>query len=54
MDRTNYSGWQKLGSKTMDVKLKEKVDDILGTHKPELIDASLCKRMDKIIASLEA
>ena len=52
--RKNYSGWEAEGSKTMDVRLKEKVDDILATHKTEPIDAATAKCMDKILKDIEA
>ena len=28
LDRSNYAGWEKLGRKTMDMKLKEKAEEI--------------------------
>ena len=53
LDRDNYSTWEKAGSKQMDVRLKEKVDDILATHKTTPIDASMIKCMDEIVADIE-
>lgn len=49
VDRLNYANWQKQGSKTMDVRLKEKVDEILGTHQAEPIAPAACKEMDNIL-----
>ena len=49
VDRLNYSGWQKQGSKTMDVRLTEKVDEILGTHQSEPIGPAACKEMENIL-----
>ncbi len=52
--RKNYSAWEQDGAKTIDVRLKEKVDDILGSHKAEPIDAAAAKRMTEILADIEA
>jgi len=52
MDRTNYPGWEKLGRKTMDVKLKEKADEIINTHQAEPISPAASKRMEKILSDL--
>ncbi|MBN2455524.1 MAG: trimethylamine methyltransferase family protein [Sedimentisphaerales bacterium] len=54
LDRTNYTGWEKQGSKTLDVKLKEKVDEILATHKAKPIPADVASRADKILQKVEA
>jgi trimethylamine--corrinoid protein Co-methyltransferase len=53
MDRTNYEIWENLGRKTMDVRLKEQADEILGTHKAEPIAAGQVKRMKQIIQAAE-
>ena len=53
MDRTNYENWEKLGRKTMDVRLKEQADEILGTHKAEPIGPGSLKRMEQIIQAVE-
>lgn len=34
-DRTNYESWVKKGSKTLEQRACERVDEILNTHKPE-------------------
>ncbi len=52
LDRTNYANWEKLGSKTMDVKLKEQANEILGSHKTEPIAPSAAKQMNKVIGGL--
>lgn len=52
VDRQNYSNWQKQGSKTMDVRLTEKVDEILGAQKAEPIDAAASKEMERILEGL--
>jgi len=36
LDRTNYAGWEKLGRKTIDVRLKEKADEIIKAHNASL------------------
>lgn len=54
LDRTNYSGWLRLGGKTIDVRLKEKVDDILAAHEPVPVDPRARKQMTKILEQAEA
>jgi trimethylamine--corrinoid protein Co-methyltransferase len=54
LDRTNYAGWERLGRKTMDARLKEKVGDILATHKPVSIEPRARKRMAEILEKAEA
>ncbi len=49
LDRRNYGGWQKGGARTMDVRLDEKVDEILGAHKPGPINSSARTRMTEIL-----
>ena len=53
LDRTNYAGWERLGRKTMDVRLKEKVDDILATHTPVPVDPRVRERMADILRQAE-
>ena len=53
LDRTNYAGWEKAGRKTMDIKLKEKADEILGTHKAEPIDAGIQKQWNAILEKVD-
>ena len=53
LDRTNYAGWQRLGRKTMDVRLKEKVDDILATHEPVPVEPRVRQRMAEILRQAE-
>jgi len=53
LDRTNYAGWEKLGRKTIDVRLKEKADEIIKAHKPEPIDGSVQKLIDKILKEVD-
>ena len=53
LDRTNYAGWEKAGRKTMDIKLKEKADEILGTHKAEPIDAGIQKQWKAILEKVD-
>jgi len=53
LDRTNYAGWERLGGKTMDVRLKEKVDDILATHKPVAVEPRVRKQMADILRKAE-
>jgi trimethylamine--corrinoid protein Co-methyltransferase len=53
IDRSNYAGWEKLGSKTMDVKLQEKTDEILATHKAEAISPAAAKQIDQILKDIQ-
>jgi trimethylamine---corrinoid protein Co-methyltransferase len=53
LDRTNYANWEKLGCKTMDVKLKEKADDVIASHEAEPIPPAAAKQMKKIMEGLE-
>ena len=52
IDHNNYSGWVKQGGKALDVRLKEKADEILATHKPEPIPTDALKRMDEVLKKL--
>ena len=51
-DRNNFSGWQKQGSLSLDVKLKEKANEIIATHQPEAIPSEAAKQMDQILEKL--
>ena len=53
-DRTNYSGWERLGRKTADVRLKETAAEIIGTHEVEPISAPARSQISRILAELEA
>jgi trimethylamine--corrinoid protein Co-methyltransferase len=53
IDRTNYAAWEKSGSKTMDVTLKEKVDEILGTHIPQPMESVARQSMSQILNDIE-
>ena len=53
MDRLNYDEWEQQGSKTLDIKLKEKADEIIRTHRAEPIDGGLVKSMQKILTDVE-
>ena len=53
MDRKGYEDWENEGRKTMDVRLKERADEIINTHKTEPIDKSILKTMGKIIRTVE-
>jgi len=54
MDRTNYGGWRKQGSKTMDVRLTERVDAILAEHETVPVDAGVQKQMTEIMGAADA
>jgi len=53
LDRTNYSGWEKLGCKTMDVKLTENVDHIIATHRAEPVAPAARRQIDDILQKLK-
>jgi len=53
LDRANYAGWERQGAKTMDVRLKERVDEILATHEPVPVDPGVRRRMTEILKSAE-
>ena len=48
LDRNNYSTWQSLGSKTMQDRIKEKIEHILTNHKPEPLDQEIKARIKEI------
>ncbi len=48
LDRNNYSTWQSLGSKTMQDRIKEKIDDILSNHKPKPLPDEVQKKIRDI------
>ncbi|UCB46986.1 MAG: trimethylamine methyltransferase family protein [Spirochaetota bacterium] len=52
-DRANYDGWERAGRKTMDIKLKERADEIIATHQPEKIDKTALKYMDQVLQRLK-
>ncbi len=53
IDRTNYSNWEKLGGKTMDVRLHEKADELIATHKTEPISPVVAKQMGQILEDVQ-
>ncbi len=53
LDRTNYSGWKRLGGKTMDVRLKERVDDVLATHKTVPVQGRARQRIAEVLREAE-
>jgi len=54
LDRRNYATWERLGSKTLDVRLKEEVDRILTAHRPEPVEPRLKRTMTEILRKAEA
>ena len=53
LDRTNYTSWERDGAKTLDIRLAEKADDILGSHKTEPILPAARKEIDRILGGLK-
>ena len=52
VDHNNFAGWQKQGSVSLDVRLKEKANEIIATHQPEAIPSEAAKQMDRILEEL--
>ena len=48
-DRSDYETWVKEGSKTMDVRVREKTDDLLENYQPKPLDDKLKGELHKII-----
>ncbi len=53
-DKNTYETWQKMGSKPMDKVAKEKVKEILATHKPAPISEDVEKEISQILNRAEA
>jgi trimethylamine--corrinoid protein Co-methyltransferase len=53
LDRRNYAGWERLGRKTLDVRLKEEVDEILRTHEAPPLPLRRRQRMAEILREVE-
>jgi trimethylamine--corrinoid protein Co-methyltransferase len=54
LDRTNYAGWERQGARTMDQRLKTKVDEILATHVPAPIAEEPRRLMADVLKRVEA
>ncbi len=54
IDHNNYSGWQKEGSLSLDVKLKEMAKEIIATHQPQAIPSEAAEEMDQILEELQS
>ena len=52
IDHNNFAGWQQQGSVSLDVRLKEKANEIIATHQPKPISAEAAQQMDQILAKL--
>jgi len=53
-DIDSFETWQKKGSKSIDEVAREKVKEILATHKPEPIPEDIQKEVSKILKRAEA
>jgi len=53
-DRESFGTWQKMGSRTMDKVAREKIKQILATHKPEPISEGAEKEISRILNRAEA
>jgi trimethylamine--corrinoid protein Co-methyltransferase len=54
VDHKNYANWHKQGAHSLDVKLKEKAQEIIATHQPQVIPAEAAAKMDQILAKLQS
>jgi len=52
-ERSNFKGWQKKGSKTLDVRASEKVDEILAAHKAEPLPKDVSEHLNSIVKNAE-
>lgn len=53
-DKNTYETWQRMGSKSIDKVAKEKVKEILATHKPQPIPEDVEKEISQILKRAEA
>lgn len=53
-DKNPYSVWQKRGSKTMEARAAEQVDEILANHTPEPLSEEVQKALKAIVAREQA
>ncbi len=53
-DRQSHADWVKSGSKTIIDRAKERVQDILSTHKPTPLPEDQVKALDEIVAEATA
>ncbi|MBA7707995.1 Glycine betaine methyltransferase [subsurface metagenome] len=53
-DVSSFETWQKKGSKSVDKVAKEKVKEILATHKPEPIPEDVEREISQILKRAEA
>ena len=47
IDRSVYANWKKNGSKSLDVRVNEKVKEILENYKPDLIPEQKLKKIEQ-------
>ena len=53
-ERRNYDGWKKAGGTTLGQRAQQKALDILKTHVPEPLPATVLKELDEIVAQADA
>ncbi|MQY58514.1 MAG: trimethylamine methyltransferase, partial [Clostridia bacterium] len=53
-DTSSFETWEKKGSKSMDKVAKEKIKEILATHKPEPIPEDVEGEISQILKRAEA
>jgi trimethylamine--corrinoid protein Co-methyltransferase len=49
-DRLSYQGWINTGKKSIVVRARERMDDILRTHKPKPMPQDRDREIDRILA----
>lgn len=52
IDRNNYSNWEKNGKKSLEVRVNEKVKDILENYEPEQIKEEQIEKIDGYLKSV--
>ena len=53
IDRNNYSNWEKGGKKSLEVRVNEKVIEILENYKPEQINEKQMKEIGEYLKSIK-
>ncbi len=54
IDHNNFAGWQKQGALSLDLRLKEKANEIIAIHHPQAIPSEAAKQMDRILEKLSS
>ena len=49
LDRRNFENWDAAGRKTLQERVRERLDEILATHQPEPLPSDVQRRIDAIV-----